>query len=47
MGVETGQRHSADISQLEGAINASPDIADKLSSLVREKLKNGASKTDG
>lgn len=47
MGVESGQRQSADISQLEGAINASPDIADKLSSLVREKLKNGASKTDG
>lgn len=47
MGVESGQRQSADIDQLEGAINASPDIADKLSSLVREKLKNGASKTDG
>lgn len=47
MGVESGQRQSADIGQLEGAINASPDIADSLSSLVREKLKNGTSKTDG
>jgi len=47
MGVESGQRQSADISQLEGAINASPDIADRLSSLVREKLKDATSKTDG
>ena len=37
MGVETGQRGSADIAQLEAAIDASADIADKLSSLVREK----------
>ena len=38
MGVETGQRGSADIAQLEAAIDASADIADKLSSLVREKM---------
>jgi len=47
MGVESGQRQSADIGQLESAVNASPDIADRLSSLVREKLRNGAPKTDG
>ena len=38
MGVETGQRGSADTAQLEAAIDASADIADKLSSLVREKM---------
>jgi DNA repair protein RadD len=47
MNLESGQRRSADIGQLESAINASPDIADKLSSLVREKLKDVASKTNG
>jgi DNA repair protein RadD len=47
MDVESGQRQSADIGQLESAINASPDIADRLSRLVREKLKNGAPKADG
>lgn len=47
MNLESGQRQSADIGQLENAINASPDIADKLSSLVREKMKNVAPKTDG
>ncbi|SCB28333.1 Superfamily II DNA or RNA helicase [Bradyrhizobium yuanmingense] len=47
MGVESGQRQSANIGQFESAINASPDIADRLSSLVREKLRNGAPKTDG
>lgn len=46
MKLETGQRQSADIGQLESAINASPDIADKLSTLVREKLKNVTPKTD-
>jgi superfamily II DNA or RNA helicase len=46
MKLEPGQRQSADIPQLESAINASPDIADKLSSLVREKLKNVTPKTD-
>ena len=43
MGLLSGQRQSADISQLEDAINTSPDIADKLSTLVREKLKNATS----
>ena len=43
MNLESGQRQSADIEQLESAINASPDIADKLSSLVREKLEDAAS----
>ena len=43
MNLESGQRQSADMGQLESAINASPDIADKLSSLVREKLENAAS----
>jgi hypothetical protein len=38
MGVESGKRATADISQLEKALEASPDIVDKLSSLVREKL---------
>ena len=46
MGVESGHRQSADICQLEGAINASPDIADKLCSLVRGKLKDAASKAN-
>ncbi|MCY4641144.1 MAG: DEAD/DEAH box helicase family protein [Gammaproteobacteria bacterium] len=43
MSLESGQRQSADIEQLESAINASPDIADKLSSLIREKLEDAAS----
>jgi DNA repair protein RadD len=47
MNLQSGQRQSADIGQLENAINASPDIADKLSSLVREKLKDAASKANG
>lgn len=47
MGIDSGQRQSADIAQLEKAIAASPDIADQLSSLVREKLKNGTPKADG
>ena len=42
MNLESGQRQAADIEQLEKAINASPDIADKLSSLVREKLEDAA-----
>jgi superfamily II DNA or RNA helicase len=46
MKLEPGQRQLADIPQLESAINASPDIADKLSSFVREKLKNVTPKTD-
>ena len=42
MNLESGQRQAADIEQLEKAINASPDIAEKLSSLVREKLEDAA-----
>lgn len=42
MNLESGQRQAADIEQLRKAINASPDIADKLSSLVREKLEDAA-----
>ncbi|MGH8651497.1 MAG: DEAD/DEAH box helicase [Gammaproteobacteria bacterium] len=38
MGIQSGERPSADISRLETALNASPDIADKLCSLVREKI---------
>jgi superfamily II DNA or RNA helicase len=47
MKLEPGQRQSADIGQLESAINASPDIADKLSSFVRGKLKDAQSKANG
>lgn len=47
MNLDSGQRQSADIGQLEKAINASPDIADKLSSFVREKLKDAAPKANG
>lgn len=47
MGVESGQRQFASIEQLESAINASPDIADKLSSLVREKMKDATPKANG
>jgi hypothetical protein len=39
MGVNSGERSSANIDQLKRTIDASPDIADKLSSLIREKLK--------
>jgi superfamily II DNA or RNA helicase len=47
MGLESGQRQSADVQQLESAFGASPDIVDKLSSLVREKMRNGTSKANG
>ena len=40
MNVESGERKSAGIEQLQRAVDASPDIADKLSSLVREKLED-------
>ena len=43
MGIASGQRLSASISQLERAINASPDIADNLSSLIRKRCKDAAS----
>ena len=40
MNVESGERQSAGIEQLQRAVDASPDIADKLSGLVREKLED-------
>lgn len=40
MGVESGGRPSASIEQLQRALSASPDIVDKLSALVRGKMKN-------
>ena len=43
MNVESGQRQSVGIEQLKRAVDASPDIADKLSSIVREKLEDAAS----
>ena len=42
MNMESGQRQSAGIEQLQRAVNSSPDIADKLSGLVREKLEDAA-----
>ena len=43
MNVKSGQRQSAGVEQLRMAVDASPDIADKLTGLVRGKLKNAAS----
>ena len=43
MNVDSGERQSAGIEQLQRAVDASPDIADKLSSLVREKLEDATS----
>ena len=43
MNVESGQRQSAGIEQLNRAVDASPDIADKLSSIVRENFEDAAS----
>lgn len=40
MNVESGQRQSAGIEQLQRAVDASPDIADELSGLVRSKLED-------
>ena len=42
MGLNSGQRQSADIDQLKRAVDASPDIADKLTSIVRGKLEDAA-----
>ncbi len=47
MGVASGERHGANIDQLKRTIDASPDIVDKISSLVREKMKDAASQADG
>ena len=43
MGLDPGQRQLADIDQLKRAVDASPDIADKLTSIVRENLKDATS----
>ena len=43
MGIESGERQSASVSQFEAAIQASPDIVDALSTLLREKLKDASS----
>ena len=43
MGIESGERNSASVSQFEAAIQASPDIVDALSSLLKEKLENASS----
>lgn len=43
MGLDSGQRGSADVDQLKGALDASPDVADKLTSIVRGKLEDAAS----
>ncbi len=47
MGLGTGERASANIEQLESAINASPDIVDRLSALVRGKMKNADNEANG
>ena len=43
MDVKSGERQSVGIEQLQRAVDESPDIADKLSGLLREKLDNAAS----
>lgn len=40
MNVESGARQSVGTEQLQRAVDASPDIADKLSSIVSEKLED-------
>ncbi|GJM05891.1 MAG: helicase [marine bacterium B5-7] len=40
MGIKIGERQAANIEQLEKAISASPDIVDKLTAIVRGKIKN-------
>ena len=40
MNVKSGERQTANIEQLERAINSSPDIVDKLSALVRGKIND-------
>lgn len=40
MGIQAGERQNANIDQLEKAIVASPDIADKLSALVKGRTEN-------
>ncbi len=47
MGIGTGERQTASAEQLENAVNASPDIADKLSALVRGRMKDAANEANG
>ncbi|MEZ5551540.1 MAG: DEAD/DEAH box helicase family protein [Pseudomonadales bacterium] len=47
MGIGAGERTSASVEQLESAVNASPEIADRLSAIVRGKIKNAEDETDG
>lgn len=47
MEVASGQRQSASVDQLERAIAASADIVDKLSSLVRRRLRDATPKANG
>lgn len=46
MGIGSGERISASVGQLEDAVNASPDIVDKLSALVRGKMENAKNETN-
>ena len=46
MGIGSRERISASVEQLESAVNASPDIVDKLSALVRGKMKNAKNETN-
>lgn len=39
MGIDSGDRNNASIEQLEKALEATPDITDSLTALVRQKLK--------
>jgi superfamily II DNA or RNA helicase len=43
MQIASGERSSVTIDQLKQAVDASPDIADKLSVLIREKMKDATS----
>ena len=45
MEIGSGERISVSVEQLESAVNASPDIVDKLSALVRGKMKNAKNET--
>ena len=42
MGLDSGQRQSADVDQLRRAVDGSADIADRLTSMVRGKLEDAA-----
>lgn len=46
MEIGSGERISVSVEQLESAVNASPDIVDKLSALVRGKMKNAKNETN-